>query len=109
MNDVLTLAVTSDAVVDPLGRRAPVDLPCQIHDAGLWFADNPADLETAKALCGTCPARVGCLLGAMRRREPAGVWGGQIFEGGAILSFKRPRGRPRKHVGTPARSHTLPT
>jgi WhiB family transcriptional regulator, redox-sensing transcriptional regulator len=80
----------------PIGRRAPSELPCQIHDAELWFAPAPADLELAKALCRECPVRATCLVGAVDRREAAGVWGGEIFEDGRIVAYKRPPGRPRK-------------
>jgi WhiB family transcriptional regulator, redox-sensing transcriptional regulator len=82
--------------LDPISRRAPADLPCQVQDADLWFAETPAELERAKSLCERCPARRACLLGAIQRREPWGVWGGEIFERGAIVARKRPRGRPRK-------------
>jgi WhiB family redox-sensing transcriptional regulator len=88
---------------DPIGRSAPVDLPCQVHDAELWFAEDPADLEHAKALCSGCPARLACLTGAVARQEFAGVWGGQIFDRGRIVSHKRPRGRPRKDSTAPER------
>jgi WhiB family redox-sensing transcriptional regulator len=37
-----------------------------------------------------------CLAGAIERREPCGVWGGQIFHHGRIVPYKRSRGRPRK-------------
>jgi WhiB family redox-sensing transcriptional regulator len=80
----------------PIGRRAPVELPCQVNDPDLWFADAPADLEFAKALCSDCPAREMCLVGAIERREPCGVWGGEIFHEGNVVPFKRGRGRPRK-------------
>lgn len=80
----------------PIGRRAPVELPCQVHDPDLWFADAPADLEFAKALCADCPARQMCLVGAIERQEPCGVWGGEIFHDGDVVPFKRGRGRPRK-------------
>lgn len=73
-----------------------VDLPCRTYDPDLWFADSPADLEVAKSLCVDCPLRVECLAGALERREPWGVWGGEIFEHGAVVPRKRPRGRPRK-------------
>lgn len=73
-----------------------VDLPCRTYEADLWFADSPADLEAAKTLCGDCPLRVECLAGALERHEPWGVWGGEIFEHGAVVPRKRPRGRPRK-------------
>ena len=74
-----------------------LDLPCRSGDADLWFAESPADLERAKRLCADCPIRQSCLAGALDRREPWGVWGGEIFERGAIVARKRPRGRPRKH------------
>src|SRR5690349_20686010 len=73
-----------------------VDLPCRRFDPDLWFADSPAELELAKSLCGDCPVRVECLAGAVERAEPWGVWGGEIFERGAVVPRKRPRGRPRK-------------
>jgi WhiB family redox-sensing transcriptional regulator len=82
---------------DPIGRHAPSGLPCQVHDPDLWFADAPEVLELAKALCAECPARQMCLAGALDRREPCGVWGGQIFQRGRIVNRKRPRGRPRKN------------
>jgi WhiB family redox-sensing transcriptional regulator len=71
-------------------------LPCRTYDADLWFADTPAELDRAKALCADCPVRAECLAGALARREPWGVWGGEIFERGAVIARKRPRGRPSK-------------
>ena len=82
-------------VVDPISRRSPADLPCRASP-DLWFAEAPVQLELAKAFCTDCPARVACLAGALRRREPWGVWGGEIFDRGRIVARKRPRGRPRK-------------
>ena len=76
--------------------EAGVELPCRKFDPDLWFADAPAELELAKSLCGDCPLRVECLAGAVERAEPWGVWGGEIFERGAVVPRKRPRGRPRK-------------
>jgi WhiB family redox-sensing transcriptional regulator len=76
--------------------RTGLDLPCRSADADLWFAEGPADLERAKALCGSCPIQAECLAGAIRRGEPWGVWGGEIFERGAVIPRKRPRGRPSK-------------
>ncbi|EIE97758.1 WhiB family transcriptional regulator [Saccharomonospora glauca] len=80
------------------------DLPCRVGDADLWFAEAPADLEQAKYLCGDCPVKESCLAGALARREPWGVWGGEIFERGVVVARKRPRGRPRKHPVTPSDS-----
>ena len=82
---------------DPVWRRSRAELPCRVQDSDLWFAETPTELEQAKALCADCPARVGCLAGALGRREPWGVWGGQIFDQGCIVPRKRPRGRPRKN------------
>lgn len=76
--------------------RAGIDLPCRSGDADLWFAETPAQLERAKALCDACPIRAECLAGALRREEPWGVWGGEIFERGSVIPRKRPRGRPSK-------------
>jgi WhiB family transcriptional regulator, redox-sensing transcriptional regulator len=72
-------------------------VPCREYDAELWFAESPADVEFAKSLCGTCPALQECLAGALERREPWGVWGGQLFVQGVVVPRKRPRGRPRKN------------
>ena len=82
----------------PLDNTVEVgaELPCRKFDPDLWFADAPAELELARALCGECPLRAECLAGALERAEPWGVWGGEIFDRGAIVARKRPRGRPRK-------------
>jgi WhiB family redox-sensing transcriptional regulator len=83
------------APVDP-SVDVDTDLPCRRFDPDLWFSESPAELELAKSLCGDCPVRVECLAGAVERQEPWGVWGGEIFERGAVVPRKRPRGRPRK-------------
>ena len=74
---------------------AGLDLPCT-EDPELFFAESPEDVETAKAMCRGCKARLACLTGALERREPWGVWGGELLMRGAIVPRKRPRGRPRK-------------
>jgi WhiB family redox-sensing transcriptional regulator len=71
-------------------------LPCHRESPELWFAESPADVELAKSLCGPCPVREECLAGALERREPWGVWGGQLLLQGVVIPRKRPRGRPRK-------------
>jgi WhiB family transcriptional regulator, redox-sensing transcriptional regulator len=76
--------------------QAGLDLPCRSDDADLWFAESPAELERAKALCAGCPIRAACLAGALDREEPWGVWGGEIFQRGVVVPRKRPRGRPSK-------------
>ncbi|MFC4745434.1 WhiB family transcriptional regulator [Gordonia hankookensis] len=75
-----------------------LDLPCQVADADLWFAEDPRDLERAKAMCAECPLRDACLRAALERAEPWGVWGGEILDRGTVVARKRPRGRPRKNA-----------
>ncbi len=72
------------------------ELPCRKQNAELYFAESPSDVELAKALCQDCPVRAECLAGALERREPWGVWGGELFLSGVVIPRKRPRGRPRK-------------
>ena len=79
--------------------RLSLVLPCT-EDPELFFAESPQDVEQAKAMCRGCRARLACLVGALERREPWGVWGGELLMNGAIVPRKRPRGRPRKDVVT---------
>ena len=81
---------------DQAGRVDEELLPCRVNNPELWFAESPADVEFAKALCQDCPVRALCLDGALDRREPWGVWGGELFLQGVVIPRKRPRGRPRK-------------
>jgi len=82
-----------------------LDLPCT-ENPELFFAESPQDVEQAKAMCRGCRARLVCLAGALERREPWGVWGGELLLAGAIVPRKRPRGRPRKDVVTVAQHRT---
>ncbi len=77
------------------GARRATYTPC-MDDPDLFFAELPADVESAKALCRGCAIRLACLSGARERREPWGVWGGELFLRGEVVPRKRPRGRPRK-------------
>jgi WhiB family transcriptional regulator, redox-sensing transcriptional regulator len=83
--------VAASASALPVGP----DLPC-LQDPELFFAESSHDVEQAKALCRGCRSRITCLTGALERGEPWGVWGGELLMSGAIVPFKRPRGRPRK-------------
>ena len=85
------LVVAGSAAALPVG----LDLPCT-RVPELFFAESPQDVEQAKAMCRGCRARIACLAGALERREPLGVWGGELLMRGAIVPRKRPRGRPRK-------------
>ncbi|GAA5009680.1 hypothetical protein GCM10025734_53000 [Kitasatospora paranensis] len=86
------MQLTSIDEADALGQT----VPCRAFDPEVFFAETPADVEYAKSLCGTCPVKDACLTGALERREPWGVWGGELFVQGVVVARKRPRGRPRK-------------
>src|SRR6478736_3360864 len=72
------------------------DVARQVDDERLLCRVNNPELWFAKALCLECPVRALGLDGALERREPWGVWGGQLFLQGVVIPRKRPRGRPRK-------------
>lgn len=77
-------------------------LPCRGEDPELFFAQQPLALEQAKRVCDPCPVRKQCLMGALHRLEPWGVWGGEILESGEVLDSKRARGRPPKVQRAPS-------
>jgi WhiB family redox-sensing transcriptional regulator len=91
-----TGVATSDVDSREFNRIMDSLLPCRTNDPELWFAEHSADVERAKTLCRECPLIDGCLAGALERREPWGVWGGEVFVDGAVVARKRGRGRPRK-------------
>lgn len=62
----------------------------------LFFSEEIQDINTAKRFCAACPVQADCLDAALERREPWGVWGGELFANGKILAQKRLRGRPPK-------------
>jgi WhiB family transcriptional regulator, redox-sensing transcriptional regulator len=90
------LTALIDTLDESVDERVASQVPCRVNDPELWFAESPADVEFAKSLCRTCPVREACLAGALERREPWGVWGGELFIAGVVVPRKRPRGRPRK-------------
>jgi len=63
---------------------------------GLFFSEQLDDILRAKAFCVQCPVKDECLAAAVVRREPWGVWGGELFANGKVLANKRRRGRPPK-------------
>ena len=89
-SSLVLLTTQATALDDPL--------PCHRENPQLWFSDLPADLQLAKAYCQPCPMRRVCLAGAVERREPHGVWGGEIVTHGAIITEKRARGRPPRRL-----------
>ncbi len=93
---VLEREVTLGGLHAKAAQVVESSLPCRVLDPELWFAESPHDVEYAKGLCNDCPVQALCLTGALDRREPWGVWGGELFLQGAVIPRKRPRGRPRK-------------
>jgi WhiB family transcriptional regulator, redox-sensing transcriptional regulator len=67
----------------------------------IFFSDEPVDIARAKAICSRCMVREQCLELAVRREEPWGVWGGEIFVDGKVVAVKRRRGRPPVHPRPP--------
>jgi WhiB family transcriptional regulator, redox-sensing transcriptional regulator len=89
---------TADRARPRAGARAGTGLRC-LSDPDLFFAEFPADIARAKALCRGCPAAAACLAGALERAEPWGVWGGELVLRGEVVASKRGRGRPRGSTG----------
>ena len=83
-----------DAVTGTYSDGSSFNLPCHTADPELYFSEDEIQVQEAKALCGGCPVRAQCLEGALSRQEPAGVWGGELFEEGRIIAKKRKAGRP---------------
>ncbi|MEI8081323.1 MAG: WhiB family transcriptional regulator [Actinomycetes bacterium] len=92
-------ALTIDSVLSLTQKvaQARVDaVPCRGSDSDVWFADEQAKIDAAQRLCAQCPLRAECLEGALARREPWGVWGGELFQSGRLVAQRKPKGRPRK-------------
>ena len=62
----------------------------------LFFSEDLYDIARAKFICRSCEVRELCFEGARARREPWGVWGGELFVNGKVIAQKRRRGRPPK-------------
>ncbi len=62
----------------------------------LFFSDDLVDIGRAKAMCEKCALRDNCLVDALDREEPWGVWGGELLLSGRIVTSKRACGRPPK-------------
>ena len=87
---------SGDRPVPFTSARQPAT-PCAGPASALFFPEDAGDADAAKALCAGCGSRRSCLAGALERREPWGVWGGELFKDGVVIRHRRPRGRPRKH------------
>jgi WhiB family redox-sensing transcriptional regulator len=81
-------------LVDPLVRRRARCADPRGSYTSLFFSENMADVAKARAICSRCAVRELCLVGAVERREPFGVWGGECLRNGEIVQARRGRGRP---------------
>lgn len=77
-------------------KSIKVVIPCHSADPELFFSEEKEAIAQAKTLCGGCPMKAKCLTGALSRAEPAGVWGGELFDNGQVIQAKRMPGRPAK-------------
>ena len=59
----------------------------------VFFSQDRKVIDQAKAICAGCPRREPCLEGALERREPWGVWGGELFRNGHVLTHRKRRSR----------------
>ena len=56
------------------------DAICSQTDPELFFVEKGGTTKPAKLICQDCPVRRECLLLALEKREPFGVWGGKTPE-----------------------------
>ena len=87
--------VTTEDTEDPWR----VDARCRDGAASLtdlFFSEDLSDIARAKSFCAECPVQTDCLTSAIARREPWGVWGGEMLVNGRVVLNKRRRGRPPK-------------
>ncbi|MGA0222614.1 MAG: WhiB family transcriptional regulator [Candidatus Nanopelagicales bacterium] len=76
--------------------------------ANLFFSEDIGEIAAAKRICADCPVLAECLQGALERQEPWGVWGGQLFMHGKMLTTKRRRGRPPRITRPEDHMPTIP-
>lgn len=88
-NEVVGAPITGDWTEAAACRTVP-------GASALFFSEEVPDIIAAKRICADCPVIAPCLEAAIERREPCGVWGGQLFDNGQIIHRKRRRGRPPK-------------
>ena len=86
----------SGEIKSPAIKSMKVVIPCHSADPELFFSEEKEAIAQAKTLCGGCPMKAKCLTGALSRAEPAGVWGGELFDDGQVIQAKRMPGRPAK-------------
>ncbi|MEZ5321505.1 MAG: WhiB family transcriptional regulator [Microthrixaceae bacterium] len=107
------MSATTDTVTLPVPERAAWEREAACVDLGpdvtaTFFSDHLGDIAKAQAICATCPVMAECLEAALARHEPWGIWGGQLLSNGRIVTAKRRRGRPSKHLKVGDQMNQLP-
>jgi WhiB family redox-sensing transcriptional regulator len=64
----------------------------------LFHSEDPIDIARAQAICARCTVQDLCFARALERREPCGVWGGEIFHEGEVVLRRPRRGRRPKRI-----------
>ena len=73
-------------------REDPTNLQGACRVPGLldvFFSEAPGKIAHAKSICAECPIREWCLEGALKRREPCGVWGGELLRDGHVVTYRK--------------------
>ncbi len=91
INSLDTATATGDNSWEALSACRDITVASDIY-----FSEDLGDIAAAKRICAECPVLAECLEGALDRKEPWGVWGGQLFLNGRMVAQKRRRGRPPK-------------
>jgi WhiB family transcriptional regulator, redox-sensing transcriptional regulator len=97
--EMFAIQLFEELIEEATNTAAWADARCRDGTASmtaLFFSEQIDDIARAKAICARCPMMEPCFRGALARREPWGVWGGQLFLNGKVLAQKRKRGRPPK-------------
>lgn len=76
----MNLIIVRTSACEPVSTASPArpQPACAGVDPELFFAHALAvdEIDTAKAVCESCPLKASCLQGALERGEQYGVWGG---------------------------------
>ena len=84
------------------------DALCRTGDASylrLFYSFNKRDVVQAKKICSSCPVRIPCYDFAIRNKEPAGIWGGVVFDPAGPIIDKVVIPEATTYIYTPTRIH----
>jgi len=77
-------------------QRAEWPGPALHEDPELFFAEGPRGRGGRRRCCARAAGGAECLQGALERREPWGVWGGELLLRGVVVPRKRSARTSRK-------------